>query len=391
MSRKVWLTAAAAMVCWFAQAVPATAEEGVTDDTIRIGVFAPLSGSATLFGKGLIGVEAYYRDVNAHGGINGRKIEIVREDDGCDPAKGIAAIKKLIGQDHVFMIHGGMCSGVVLAGLPEIVRAGIPYMDIAAAASGISNPYHANVFQPLPNTGVVGQTMVDFAMTKPNAQKIAIVSHSDEWGKSNHDPAVARLKEKYNLAPIADLTLERGDTDATPQILKLRNSGADVILLMLYPAETAIFVRDAYKYGVRTAILCSQGTSLAEIEDRVGNPAAVANVYTFSALAGALDGPEMEKWRALLKQYFPDQRPEEAVFNGIGGAAAVVNALKLAGRDLTRAHVLEQLNKTTDFHTGVLSVPITFTNTDHAGVKSGGMMTLIDGKTALVASWPAKK
>jgi len=390
MNRGVW-AALAAILCSITQISPLRAETGVTDDTIRIGVFAPLSGSALLFGKGLIGVDAYYRSVNESGGINGRKIELVREDDGCDPAKGIAAIKKLIGDDNVFMIHGGMCSNVVMAGLPEITRAGIPYMDIAAAASQISNPIRPNVFQPLPNTGVVGRTMIDFAMTKPNARKIAIVSHSDEWGKSNHDPAVARLKEKYNLEPVADLALERGSTDATPQILKLRNAGADVIVLLLYPAEAAIFVRDAMKYGVKTPMLCSQGTSLAEIEERVGTPDAVANVYTFSALAGALDGPEMAPWRDMVAKYFPQQRPEEAVFNGIGGAIAVVDALKLAGRDLTREGFIAALNKTTALKTGVLSVPITFTPTEHAGVSSGGMMTLVGGKTVLVASWPVGK
>lgn len=390
MGGKNWVAAAAALI-WATQASPVHAEQGITDTTIRIGVFAPLSGAATLFGKGLIGIDAYYRDVNDHGGINGRKIELVREDDGCDPAMGIAAVKKLIGGDNVFLIHGGMCSNVVMAGMPEIVRSGIPYMDIAAAASQISEPYHPNVFQPLPNTRVVGATMVDFAMTKPGAKKIAIVSHSDEWGKSNHDPAVARLKDKYHLDPVADLALERGTTDATAQILRLRNAGADVILLMLYPAETAIFVRDAAKYGLRTPILCSQGTSLAEIEERVGNPAAVANVYTFSALGGALDGPEMAKWRDLVAKYYPEQRPEEAVYNGIGGAIAVVDALRQAGPDLTRAKFLAALDQTSDLHTGVLSVPITFTTTDHAGVKNGGMMTLVGGKTVLVSSWPAGK
>lgn len=388
MVNRAWALAVACCVM-----VPslARAEQGVTDDTIRIGVFAPLSGPALLFGKGLIGVEAYYRSINDQGGINGRKIQLVPEDDGCDPAKGIGAIKKLIGDDQVFAIHGGMCSNVVMAVLPEIVRSGIPYMDIAAAASQISNPVRPNVFQPLPDTTVVGQTMVDFAMTRPGARKIAIVSHSDEWGKSNHDPAVARLKEKYGLDPVADVALERGSTDATPQILRLRNAGADVILLMLYPAETAIFVRDAAKYGGKTPMLCSQGTSLAEIEDRVGNPAAVANVYTFSALAGALDGSEMAPWRTMVTKYFPQQRPEEAVYNGIGGAVAMVDGLKAAGHDLTRENFLAALNKTSDLNSGVLSVPITFTATNHSGVQSGGMMTLVDGRTVLVPTWPTDK
>lgn len=90
-------------------------------------------------------------------------------------------MKKLISQDKVFMIHGGSCSNVVLAVEPLIAQAGLLYVDGAAAASQIAAPARPNVFQPVPNTDTVGRAMVDFAMSKPGARKIALISHPDEW------------------------------------------------------------------------------------------------------------------------------------------------------------------------------------------------------------------
>src|SRR5215469_2696881 len=78
---------------------------GVTGTAIKIGLFGPMTGQSNLGAKPVYGAAAIYKDVNAKGGIYGRKIEIVIEDDGCDGNKGIAAVKKLIAQDKVFLLH----------------------------------------------------------------------------------------------------------------------------------------------------------------------------------------------------------------------------------------------------------------------------------------------
>ncbi len=384
---------AGALAAWVLGATCALAQDapGVTRDTIKIGMFGPLTGSAAVFGKAMFGAEALYRDINDRGGIHGRKIEVVREDSACDPAKGIAAVKKLIAQDQVFMIHGGLCSGVVLSVKPEIVKSGIPFMVLGAASYKISAPTEANVFHPVATTATVGRAMIDFAMSKPGTKKIAVVSHSDDWGKSNRDPAVEHLKAAYNLESVADLTMERGSTDATPQVLKLRASGAEFVLAMLYPAETVIFLRDAYKYGVKTPTLGTQGVSLEDTRSRVGNPAAVDNFYVFYPFAAPTDAPAMEKWRTLIVKYFPNERIENFSFLGMGGALAVVEALQKAGPQPTREKVIAALNSIRGLETGVLSAPITFTPQEHAGVEGGAMVTYVGDKLVVLKKWQPKK
>ena len=118
------IKAAATLLSAMALAVSSIAaadEVGVTKDTIKIGVFGPMTGAAALFGKSVFGIESVYQDINDKGGIHGRKIVLVRDDDGCDPARGLAAFKKLVTQDEVLAINGGACSNVVMAIKPEIL------------------------------------------------------------------------------------------------------------------------------------------------------------------------------------------------------------------------------------------------------------------------------
>ncbi len=363
---------------------------GLTKDTIKIGVFGPMTGSAALFGKSVFGVEALYKDVNDHGGIHGRKIELVREDDACDPAKGIAAFKKLVAQDQVFALNGGACSGVVMALKPEAAKSGVPFMVMSAASGTISDPLVANVFQGVATTNAVARTMIDFAMSKPGTTKIAFVSHSDDWGKSNRDPAVEQLKKVYKLDPVLDLTMERGSTDATPQILQIRNSGAQFVVVMMYPAEVAIFMRDAYKFGLKTPVLGPMSISLEDTRDRAGNPAAVQNLYVFYPYLNPFDSPEMKKWGGLINKYYPNERVENFSFLGMGSTIAMIEALRKAGPDLTREKLIAALDSIHGLETGVLSAPISFSAEDHAGVKSGAMATFVDGKIAVFKKWQDK-
>lgn len=361
---------------------------GLTKDTIKLGIFGPMTGPAALFGKGVFGVESVYKAVNDAGGINGRKIEIVREDTACDPTRGLAAFKKLASQDQVFALDAGLCSNVVMAAKADIAKSGIPFMGLGAATPGIATPLAANMFQPVATTDEVGRSLIDFAMSKPGAKKIAIVSHSDDWGKSNRDPAVAYLKSKYGLDPVMDLTMERGSTDATPQVLKLRNAGADFVLVLMYPAEVAIFMRDAYKYGVKVPVLAPQSISLEDTKARVGSLAPVANMAVYYPYAHPTDTPEMKKWSDLIHKYYPDERIEAFSFLGMSGALAMVQALKDAGPDLTRSKLIAALNNIKNFDSGISATPINFSATDHAGIKGGAFLTYDkSGKPVVVKNW----
>jgi branched-chain amino acid transport system substrate-binding protein len=360
------------------------ADPGLTQDSIKIGVFGPLTGPAAAFGKAQLGIKAVYLDQNEHGGINGRKIEVVLEDTACDPAKGLAATKKLIAQDQVFLLHGGSCSNVVMAVKPDIIASGVPYVVATAANAAITDPITPTIFITVATTATMARTMVDFAMTKPGAKRIAVISHSDEWGKSGHDPALVELKTKFDLAPVADVTFERGSINATPQVLQIKNANPDFVLAFLYPAEFAIFLRDSFKYGMTVPTMGNQAISIEDTAQQVGNAAIMKNVYVFYPLAAQIGDAKIAKWVDMFTKYNPGVRLETSSLLGMGGAEAVIEALRQAGPDLTRAKFIAALDSLHSFDTGVLAAPLEFSPQRHAGMNGGATITYVGDKLVLI-------
>ncbi len=363
---------------------------GVTKDTIKVGIMGPFTGNAASYSKAEIGLMAFYKQINEQGGINGRKIEIIQEDTGCSEAKGIAAAKKLISQNEVFMLHGNSCSGAALAMKPTIQEAGIPWIIAHAVAYNLSTPVVENIFHGVPTSLSSGYSMAKFAMSKPDTTKIAIVAHSNEWAKGYEVPAVELLAEKYSVKPILDLTMERGSTDATPQVLKIKQSGAQFVLAILYEAETAIFLRDAYKFGLNIPIMGGYGTDLENTLKRVGDINTCKNYYVLHAFVDTIEGPAMAKWRDLVAKYYPDVPATAFTYISIGSGVAVVKALKAAGADLTRESFIAELNNIRNLNTECLAGRITWTPTDHAGVKENAVAGFVGDTPTIFESWDKK-
>jgi len=379
-----WWQALGAVVAVCLAGSAQAADPGLTQDSIKIGIFGPMTGPASVFGKNELGIQAVYKDLNEHGGINGRKIETVLEDTACDPAKGIAATKKLIAQDQVFVLHGGACSNVVMAIKPDIAASGVPYVVATAANASIATPITANIFMTVATTATMGRTMVDFAMTKPGAKRIAVISHSDEWGKSGHDPALDELKTKFNITPMADVTFERGSINATPQVLQIKGANPDFVLAFLYPAEFTIFLRDSFKYGLNVPTMGNQAISIEDVAQQVANPAIMKNVYVFYPLAAQIGDAKLAKWVDIFTKYNPGVKLDTSSLLGMGGTMAVIEALRKAGPDLTRAKFIDALNTLHDFNTGVLAAPLEFSPTNHSGMKGGATITYVGDKLVLI-------
>ena len=175
--------------------------------------------------------------------------------------------------------------------------------------------------------------MVDFARTKPGTKRIAIISHSDEWGKSHLEPELARLKAA-GLEVVETAYLERGQVDATSQVLRIKAAKPDFVLANLYPPELTAYLRDAYKYGVRTPVVTTQGVSIEDMVKRVGLPAATSELFVFYPLNTTLDAASFKPWIDLYSKYNPNDPVETLSFMGMTGALVIVQALKDANVDI---------------------------------------------------------
>ena len=375
--------AAVTMAAWSATADDTT---GVADASIKIGIMGPFTGNASSYSKAEIGLDAFYKSVNDQGGINGRKIAAVLEDTACNESKGIAAAKKLIHQDNVFMLHGNSCSAVAIAIKPTVIEAGVPWVVAHAADDKISSPTSKNIFHGVPTGKTYGLAMGKFVASKPELKTVAVIQHSNEWANSYCIPAKQYL-ESQGIKPAIEVAFERGQTDSTPQVLQIRQAKPDFVIACLYEAETAIFLKDLNKYGLTVPVMGAAGTDLENTLKRVGDPKIVANYFVPHAYVDNTEGPRMKKWNDIILKYYPNETISGFSAISMGSALAVVEALKRVGRDLTRERFLAELEKTRNFDTEVLSSRITWTPTDHDGVKDAAVAGFVNGKPTVLKAW----
>ncbi len=369
---------------------PAGAGEttGLTDTTIKVGVMGPFTGNASSYSKTQIGLMAYFQHINDQGGIHGRKFEMIPEDTACAPAKGIAAAKKLVHQDEVFYLHGNSCSAVAMAVKPTVEPTGIPWIIAHAVNPNISMPVteHRNIFHGVPAGPAYGSTMGEFVMSRPDTKRIAMVTHTNDWAKSYCDPAIEVIKGAGGEI-VEELALERGQTDATAQVLKLKQANPDFILGCLYEAETVIFLRDAKKYGVRIPVMGTAGTDLENTLERLGDPDAVKDYYVLHAFVDKVDGPKMTMWNDIILKYNPDETITGFSAVSMASGVAAVKALEAVGPDLTRSKFIAELEKVSGLETGILACDITWTPTDRHGCKKSAVAGFVDGKPTVLSAW----
>lgn len=359
---------------------------GLTDTTIKVGVMGPFTGNASSYSKAQIGEMAYYKMINDQGGVNGRKFELIQEDTACQPANGIAAAKKLISQDKVFMFHGNSCSGVAMAVRDIIVESGTPWIVAHAVNPNISMPANPAVFHGVPAGPAYGFTMGKFVLSKPGTKNVVMIEHSNDWAKSYADPTREYMKA-HGVEPSMVMYMERGQTDATAQVLKIKQAKPDFIVASLYEAETVIFLKDLKKYGVDVPVMGAAGTDLENTLARIGDINTVKNYYVPHAFLDTVDGPGMKKWNDMILKYYPGETITGFSAVSIGSAVAAVQALKNAGRDLTREKFIAELDKLKDFDTGVFATKITWSATDRHGVKESAVAGFVDGKPTVLSGW----
>ena len=197
---------------------PKAADVGVTNSSVKIGMIGSLTGAAAAWGWPTInGAKMVYDDVNAAGGIHGRKIEVVVEDTQCSAPLAVAATKKLIHRDNVFMLHGGSCSGEMLPVREEVLASKVPTMVLVATMDQIvqkqPNDYIFRAFLPGSYDGTI---IADFLSTVPNIKKVVVVGHSDEHANARYGTLTEGLK-KHGIQLLGLETVEVELTDATAQ------------------------------------------------------------------------------------------------------------------------------------------------------------------------------
>ena len=349
---------AVTMMSSFAAAQDAETQ-GVTDKEIKIGFFGPFGGPAYLYGKiSMNGADAVFDKVNAAGGVHGRKLVLIREDDGCKAEQAIGAVKKLAYEEKVFAMMGGACSNSTVAARPEIEKSGVPFILNSATADGITDPPAANIFTTQTTGSVESRAQLDYAISH-GAKKIALAVMKDAWGMSRYTPFMKYLEEK-KVQLVENVELAGDAVDATPQALKLKASGADAVILMLYPKPAAVMMRDSLKLGYNPAWIGQSTISdLKAFGGQVGMPGALDHFVTISSTRFDPSNPQLKAWDERIKKLFPNDELSPFNFYGLGSALVLVEALNRAGPKPTRAKFLAEFGKLKNFKSEAYFGPIT--------------------------------
>ena len=314
------------------------AEPGVTQDTITIGAFGPITGPAAYIGLGgRDGANLATKEINAAGGINGRKLNMIFEDDGHSPTKALAAVKKLIDQDQVFMIFCVAGSNGTVGSIDFVRENGRVMYVSFASAPGVTWPFARNLFRGgTTEVPRYGELYAEFIYDHLKATKIAILSGREEYPKNEGDALTSQLKSWYETTPVKRAEFNIGDKDFTPQLVEIQAANPQVIAIFGNPAEAAIAMRQAKELGMNQPFfvgsnMVDQGLLTAAKQSAEGTTG-----FALIPLLPTSSNPEMKVWLAKWKQEYPNLpagRPNTFDLLAYADMYVLADALKRAGKD----------------------------------------------------------
>ncbi len=366
-----------------------TYDPGASDTEIKVGQTMPYSGPASSYGVIGKSEAAYFRKVNAEGGVNGRKILFSSLDDGYSPPKAVEATRRLVEQDQVLLMFGSLGTATNTAVHKYLNTKGVPQLFVTTGASKWNDPKNfpwTMGYQPNYNTEA--QIYAKYILqTKPNA-KVGILYQNDDYGRDYLKGLKEGLGDRAAKMLIAELAYEVTDATIDSQILQLQSAGVDVFIDATSPKFAAQAIRKAYDTGWKaTHFLNNTSVSVGSVLTPAGldkSVGLITSLYGKDPTDPRWDGdPGMTEWRSFMKGYYPEgSLIDNGNVFGYAAARTLIQVLKQCGDNLTRANVMKQAANLKDFDTGTALPGITINTspTDFAPIKAM-QLARFDGKT----------
>jgi len=253
LSKSTRTLLASALLC----SLPVLAQ--ADDDPIRIGSFLAVTGPASFLGDPeLKTLKLYIDEVNAKGGIDGRKVELVHYDTSGKAKEAVSFAKRLVQKDRVDIIVGGSASGTTLAAIPVIEKAKIPFISLAGSVK-IIEPVKKWTFK-VPHTDRMAAAKIFGDMKKRGFTKVALISGDGGFDKSGRVQSL-KLAPEYGIEIVADESYSNKDTDMTAQLAKIRGTKAQAILNFGFGTGPAIVTKNVRQLGIELPLYQSHGVA----------------------------------------------------------------------------------------------------------------------------------
>jgi branched-chain amino acid transport system substrate-binding protein len=367
-------------------------DSGASDNEIRIGNLQAYSGPASSYG--MIGKteDAYFRMVNDRGGVNGRKIRFISYDDAYSPPKTVEQTRKLVESDEVLFIFNPLGTLTQSAVQKYLNARKMPQLFIASGASKWDDAQNfpwTMGFQPSYRS--IARVFAKFILQTMPDPKIAVFHANDDFGKDYLLGLKDVFGDRAHKLIIAEESYENSQPTIDSHIVKLKNSGANVLVNITTPKFAAQVIRKMDEIGwkplhVLTDVSISIGSVMRPAGLDAGEGIVSASYRKDASDPQWKDDEGMKKFMAFIDKYMPGTDVSDAnLIYGYNAAQTMVHVLEKCGDDLTRANVMKQAASIDGFYPDVLlpGIRVKTSAQDFAPIEQLQMVRFVKGRWEL--------
>jgi branched-chain amino acid transport system substrate-binding protein len=334
------------------------------------------------------GMKMAVEEINAAGGINGRKIKLILEDSGYDPKRAVLASQKMIERDKIFAMVGAMGSPTVLAAQDILFDAGVLQLFPLTAAEFTfkfdpAKPQERLKFNNLLPYVESTRAALKFMMEAKNFKKPCLMHQDDEYGKNVLDGFTQQL-EAMKVQPASVTTFKRGASDFSAQIAKMKSDGCDLVVLGAVIREPIGAMSEAKKLGWDVTFLGATPTNVLEVP-ALGKEA-VEGMYAAAAFEIPYEDTakgKVKEWLANYKKMFNTDANTQAII-GYNAITTFAFYAEKAGKDLSGQKMLASLESSVPFQDIFSSPPSVFSKTNHLASTVTQVQQIKNGRWVLV-------
>jgi branched-chain amino acid transport system substrate-binding protein len=363
--------------------------EGISATEIVIGTHQDLSGPIKVWGVPVSnGMKMAVDEINAAGGINGRKLRMILEDNGYDPKRAVLASQKMIERDKIFAMIGPMGSPTVLAAQDILFDAGVLQLFPLTAAEFTfkfdpAKPQERLKFNNILPYVESTRAALKYMMEAKNFKKPCLMHQDDEYGKSVLDGFNQQLEAMK--VPAASVTsYKRGASDFSAQVAKMKSDGCDLVVLGTVIRETIGAMGEAKKLGWDVTFLGASPTNVLEVP-ALGKDA-VEGLYAAAAFEIPYEDTakgKVKDWLVNYKKAFGADANTQAII-GYNAVMTFAHYVNKAGKDLTGQKVLDALESGDAFQDIFASPPTVFSKTNHLASTVTQVQQIKNGRWVLM-------
>lgn len=365
---------------------------GVTDTEVTFGSSLALQGHAGYLGQETLrGAMSYIRHVNEEGGVHGRTIRVITRDDSYDPPKCLDNTQRFLIEDKVFGLFCYVGTPTTVKTLPLVEEAKVPLLGMFTGANALREPFMPYLINVRASYYEETNAAVEHMVQDLKLTRIAVFYQYDAYGFDGLTGTELALK-RYGLEPVARGSYVRGTHDIREGLERIRESGAQAVVMIGTSDPCANFIRTSFEAGFSPIFYMVSFVGAKELSrNLLESETDGVNVVMSQVVPPPIrrDGSVAEsagEFVRLLDKYYPGEEPNFVGFEGYINAKVLVEGLKRAGRDLTRESFLAAISSMTDFSLGA-DVNLAFGPDDHQGMDKVYFTRLHDGRFILLDNW----